>query len=178
MTALPQKKPKRSLVRPGKFSARRCESRGSSGLAARSRAFGVGSRSLLRLLKYCGRLVWSSAFRRAVHQNRVNAELQTRVESRYGAAIVGSPSRIPTRLRQGYGGQADLAANPSGTDIAPRHSPNPAVALPLNVCRFPRRNIHLKWAEAADSGFSSLQEDFVVTGRHRHAKPPLVVGGK
>ena len=59
-----------------------------------------------------------------------------------------------------------------------RNLSNARVAFPLDVGHFACRNVHLKWAEATDSGFSSLQEDFVMTGRQRHAKTPLVISGK
>ena len=52
---------------------------------------------------------------------------------------------------------------------------NPAIAFPLDVGHLARRNISFEGAEAADTGFPSLQGNFVVARRQRDPKSALVI---
>ena len=67
-------------------------------------------------------------------------------------------------------GDADSATRRPFKNLA-----NPAIAFPLDVGHFARRNISFEGAEATDAGFSSLQGNFVVAGRQRDSKSALLI---
>ena len=52
---------------------------------------------------------------------------------------------------------------------------DPAVTFPLDLGHLTRRNVSFEGAEAADTGFPSLQGNFVVARRQRDPKSALVI---
>ena len=56
-----------------------------------------------------------------------------------------------------------------------RQLSNTRVAFPLDVGHLARRNISFEGAEATDSGFPSLQGNFVVAGGQRDPKSALLI---
>jgi hypothetical protein len=55
---------------------------------------------------------------------------------------------------------------------------NARVAFPLDLCNLASDDIHLERAIVANAASLSLERNFVMTGRQRHPKAPLVVRGK
>src|SRR5438445_11784963 len=55
---------------------------------------------------------------------------------------------------------------------------NARIAFPLDLCHLARSNINFKWAKMANAALTSLEGNFVVSGRHRSPKMSLVVSGE
>ena len=96
----------------------------------------------------------------------------------YGPATIESRCRIPTRLRQGYGGQAAPSSKFMQERFDAAELPDPGVALPLNLRDFASGDINFERPEAADAALPSLHGNFIMSGRHQSPEMSVVIGGK